>query len=295
MSRWMIGDIAVDRVQEIEGALFRPQDVFPDFDPEVLEAHGGDLIPLHYSPQLGLVLGTIQSYVIRSGRYNILVDTCCGNDKQRPNEPPFHDLHTPYLERLGALGLQPEDVHFVLCTHLHVDHVGWNTKLDNGRWVPTFPNASYVFAQAELDYLQGMARAGVPQSDHALHYADSVEPLVSGRRTRLVTSAEALVPGLDIEFAPGHTPGHIVLRARSRGQAALFVGDVVQHPFQVYRPHWNSAHCASAEQAPATRRRILGECADQGLLMFPAHFANPYAFKIRRLGDAFGLCPANRD
>jgi glyoxylase-like metal-dependent hydrolase (beta-lactamase superfamily II) len=289
MSRWMIGDIAVDRVHEIEGALFRPQDVFPDFDPEVLEQHGNDLVPHHYSPQLGLVMGTVQSYVIRSGSYNILVDTCCGNDKQRPNEPPFHDLQTPYLERLAALGLQPEDVHFVLCTHLHVDHVGWNTRLDNGRWVPTFPNASYVFAQAELNYLQGMSQAGLPQSEHALHYADSVEPLVSGRRTRLVTSAEALVPGLDIEFAPGHTPGHIVLRARSRGQAALFVGDVVQHPFQVYRPQWNSAFCASPEQSRATRRRVLGECADEGLLMFPAHFASPYAFMVRRREDAFAL------
>jgi len=285
----MIGDIAVDRVHEIEGALFPPHAVFPDFDPELLHKHGNDLIPHHYSPELGLVLGTIQSYVIRSGNQNILVDTCCGNDKQRPNEPPFHNLHTPYLERLEALGLRPEDIHFVLCTHLHVDHVGWNTKLDNGRWVPTFPNASYVFAQAELDYLQEMSRAGLPQSEQAVHYADSVEPLLHARRTRLVTSAEALVPGLEIEFAPGHTPGHIVLRARSRGQAALFVGDVVQHPFQVYRPHWNSTHCVSPEQAPATRRRILGECADQGLLMFPAHFASPYAFMIRRHENAFAL------
>ena len=121
--------------------MFRPKDVFPDYDAEILERHYDDLVPRHYSPSLGLVIGTVQSYVIRSGSYNVLVDTCCGNDKQRPSEPPFHDLHTPYLERLDALGLRPDDIHFVLCTHLHVDHVGWNTKLENGKWVPTFPKA----------------------------------------------------------------------------------------------------------------------------------------------------------
>lgn len=291
MARWMIGDIGVDRVAELEGPMFRPADVFPDFDPEVLDRHYADLVPRHYSPELGVVIGTIQSYVIRSGGFNILVDTCCGNDKQRPAEPPFHDLHTPYLERLAALGLAPEDIHFVLCTHLHVDHVGWNTRLDNGRWVPTFPNATYVFAQTELDYLLGVTRAGPPVDRHGVHYADSIEPVLASRRAKLLTHPEALIPGLDIEFTPGHTPGHVVLRARSGGTEALFIGDVVQHPFQVYRPHWNSAFCASPEQSRTTRRRVLGECADRGVLVFPAHFADPYAVRIRRFEDAFAIAP----
>ncbi|MDP9012273.1 MAG: MBL fold metallo-hydrolase [Pseudomonadota bacterium] len=289
MARWMIGEIAVDRVQELEGPLFRPKDVFPDYDAEILERHYDDLVPRHYSPSLGLVIGTVQSYVIRTGSYNVLVDTCCGNDKQRPSEPPFHDLHTPYLERLAALGLRPEDIHFVLCTHLHVDHVGWNTKLENGKWVPTFPKATYLFAQTELDFLVGLAHAAPPGNAHAAQYADSVEPIIAGRRARLLTGAETLIPGLDLEFAPGHTPGHVVLRARSKGASALFTGDVVQHPFQVYRPHWNSAFCASPEQSRATRRRVLGECADGDVLMFPAHFANPYAVKVKRFEDSFAI------
>jgi glyoxylase-like metal-dependent hydrolase (beta-lactamase superfamily II) len=289
MPRWMIGDIGVDRIGEIEGPLFRPKDVFPDYDSEVLDRHWDDLVPRYYAPDLGLVIGTIQSYVIRISSYNILVDTCCGNGKQRPSEPPFHDLSTPYLERLHALGLRPEDIHFVLCTHLHVDHVGWNTKLENGHWIPTFPNATYVFAQAELDYLLDIARAPPPQNAHGAHYADSVEPIVAGRNARLLKRAEPLIAGLNIEFATGHTPGHVVLRARSKGQEALFIGDVVQHPFQVYRPHWNSAFCAWPEKSRATRRRVLAECADRGVLVFPAHFADPYAVKIGRMAGGFAI------
>jgi len=285
----MIGDIGVDRIAEIEGPLFRPQDVFPDYDSEVLDKHWDDLVPRYFDPDLGLVVGTVQSYVIRFGSYNILVDTCCGNDKQRPMEPPFHNLHTPYLQRLNTLGLQVEDIHFVLCTHLHVDHVGWNTRLDNGRWVPTFPNATHIFTQAELDYLIGIYRASAPNNGHGAHYADSIEPIIASRRVRLLTHPESLIPGLDIEFAPGHTPGHVLLRARSQGEAGVFIGDVVQHPFQVYRPDWNSAFCVSPEQSRATRRRVLGECAEDDSLVFPAHFANPYAVKIRRFEDAFAL------
>lgn len=288
MARWMIGNIAVDRIPELEGPLFRPQDVFPDFDAEVLARHWNDLVPRHYAPELGVVIGTVQSYVVRAGSCNILVDTCCGNDKQRPAEPPFHDLHTPYLQRLDALGLRPEDIHFVLCTHLHVDHVGWNTKLDNGRWVPTFPNATYIFAQAELDHLEGIA-ATTPPGGHGAHYADSIRPVVDTRRARLLTADHALMPGLDVEFTPGHSPGHVVLRVKSAGEEALFIGDVAQHPFQVYRPDWNSNFCAAPELARATRRRVLGECADRELLMFPAHFANPYAVRVHRFEDAFAL------
>jgi glyoxylase-like metal-dependent hydrolase (beta-lactamase superfamily II) len=289
MARWMIGDIAVDRVAELEGPMFPPKDVFPDFDPEVLEHHSVDLVPRYYMPELGLVIGTIQTYVIRTGTHNILVDTCCGNDKLRPDEPPFHNLQTPYLERLRALGLAAEDIHFVLCTHLHVDHVGWNTKLENGKWVPTFPNATYVFSQADLDYLVSVAALAPPANGHGLQYADSIEPVIAARRARLLTAGETLVPGLDIEFAPGHTPGHVILRATSGSDASLFIGDIVQHPFQVYRPHWNSAFCASPELSRATRRRVLGECADRDLLMFPAHFAAPYAVRIRRRDNEFAI------
>ena len=289
MAQWMIGDIAVDRVAEIEGPLFPPAGIFADFDPAVLEAHWDDLVPAHYNPELGLVNGTIQTYVIRTAGLTILVDTCCGNHKQRPAEPPFHDLNTPFLERLAAMGVAPEDVDIVLNTHLHVDHVGWNTRLENGRWVPTFPNATYVFSQSDLDFIRDMANQPPPANAHALQYSDSIEPILSAGKVRILTGPEALCPGLEIEFAPGHTPGHLILRATSNGQSGLFVGDVLQHPLQVYRPDWNSAFCAVPNLARIARRRVLGDCADSGALMFPAHFAMPYAFPIKRVGTGFAL------
>jgi glyoxylase-like metal-dependent hydrolase (beta-lactamase superfamily II) len=289
MSRWKIGSIAVDRVAEIEGPLFSPAGVFTDFDRGVLDAHWAVLVPAHYDPELGLVKGTIQSYVIRTSGLTILVDTCCGNSKQRPAEPPFHDLDTPFLDRLAAAGVDPLEVDIVLNTHLHVDHVGWNTRLENGVWVPTFPNATYFFSKIDLDFIRNIANLPPPQNAHGLQYADSIEPILAAGRVRLLTGPEALCPGLEIEFASGHTPGHIILRATSGGKSGLFVGDALQHPLQVYRPDWNSAFCSMPDQARSTRRRVLADCADTGALMFPAHFASPYAFRIKRVGDGFAL------
>ena len=289
MSRWTIGNIGVDRVAELEGPLVPPAAVFPDYDPEILVRHGEDLVPAHYLPELGLVVGTVQSYVIRTGTKTILVDTCCGNGKNRPHDPGFHDLNVPYIERLAQVGVRPEEVDFVFCTHLHVDHAGWNTRLENGRWVPTFPHATYLFSQSELEFVQAAAKAGGPQDLFSLIYEDSVLPVIEARRSRLLTEEGPWLPGLEFAFTPGHTPGHVILRANSRGETALFVGDVVQHPLQVYRPDWNSVHCAIPEQSRATRRRVLGECADHGHLMFPAHFAAPYAVRVRRDQDNFSL------
>jgi len=289
MSRWRIGNIGVDRVAELEGPLFPPGAVFPDFDPEILERHGDDLVPAHYSVELGLVLGTVQSYIIRTGSKTILVDTCCGNHKERPDEPPFHNLNTPYLERLAALGAGPEDVDYVLCTHLHVDHVGWNTRLENGRWVPTFPNATYIFSQADLDFLLDLKKMGPAHAAQAAQYDDSIAPIIEARKGRVIEADQALTPELEINFEPGHTPGHIILKALSKGEGALFIGDVIQHPFQLYRPNWNSVHCALPDLARSARRNVLEQCVREDLLMFPAHFANPYAFKIARREGGYAL------
>jgi len=288
MAQWTIGDISVDRVSEIEGPLFPPKDVFPAFDPDVLQRHWADLVPDHYAPDLGRVIGTVQTYVLRTPEHTILVDTCCGNHKQRPGDPPFHNLNTAFLERMGDLGVAPEDVDLVFCTHLHVDHVGWNTKLEKGEWVPTFPNATYVFTQTDLDF--------VTQNENMplQYYQDSIAPVIASGQARVLAAEGELAPGLDIVFTPGHSPGHAMLRAQSKGQAALFVGDVVQHPLQVYRPDWNSNYCALPDDAVATRHRVLGECAERDCLMFATHFAGPYGVRIRRENDSFALDRSDR-
>ncbi len=288
MASWMIGDISVDRVAEIEGPLFPPGGVFPAFDPAILQQHWADLVPDHYDAGLGLVIGAVQTYVLRTPDHTILVDTGCGNHKQRPGDPPFHNLNTPFLQRLADLGVAPEDVDLVFCTHLHVDHVGWNTTLENGGWVPTFPKATYVFTQTDLDFAKQNSpsdKAGVPPQ----YYQDSIAPVIASGQARVLAAESELASGLDIVFTPGHSPGHAMLRAQSKGQTALFVGDVVQHPLQVYRPDWNSNYCAQPDAAVATRHRVLGECAERDCLMFAAHFAGPYGVHIRRDADSFAL------
>ena len=286
MARWMIGEISVDRVAEIEGPLFAPADVFPSFDQTILQQHWGDLVPDHYAADLGRVIGTVQTYVLRTPDHTILVDTGCGNHKQRPNDPPFHNLNTPFLETLGRLGVAPEAVDIVFCTHLHVDHVGWNTTLKDGAWVPTFPNATYVFTQAELDSLE---RPGTQTQSLPAHYHDSIAPIIASGQARPWSGEGELAPGLTIVSTPGHSPGHAMLRAHSGGQTALFVGDVVQHPLQVYRPDWNSNYCAMPDAAVATRHRVLAECAQIGCLMFATHFAGPYGVRIRHDHESFAL------
>jgi len=284
----MIGNISVDRVAEIEGPLFPPKGVFPDFDPAILQRHWADLVPDHYAADLGLVIGAVQTYVLRTPDHTILVDTGCGNHKQRPGDPPFHNLNTAYLERLNDLGVVPEDVDLVFLTHLHVDHVGWNTKLENAQWVPTFPNATYVFTQTDLDVVKRTLPTD-KQVEPLNYYLDSIAPVIASGQARVLSAEIELAPGLDIVFTPGHSPGHAMLRAQSQGQAALFVGDVVQHPLQVYRPDWNSNYCAQPDAAVATRHRVLGECAERHCLMFAAHFAGPYGVHIRRDADGFAL------
>jgi glyoxylase-like metal-dependent hydrolase (beta-lactamase superfamily II) len=284
----MIGDISVDRVAEIEGPLFPPGGVFPAFDPAILQKHWADLVPDHYDAGLGLVIGAVQTYVLRTPDHTILVDTGCGNHKQRPGDPPFHNLNTPFLQRLADLGVAPEDVDLVFCTHLHVDHVGWNTTLENGGWVPTFRKATYVFTQTDLDFAKQNSapdKPGVPPQ----YYQDSIVPVIASGQARVLAAESELASGLDIVFTPGHSPGHATLRAQSKGQTALFVGDVVQHPLQVYRPDWNSNYCAQPDAAVATRHRVLGECAERDCLMFAAHFAGPYGVHIRRDADSFAL------
>ncbi|HTU01469.1 MAG TPA: MBL fold metallo-hydrolase, partial [Candidatus Sulfotelmatobacter sp.] len=152
MSTWQFGNVRVDRVLEFERPVLPPAHLFPTSTPEAIDRHRGWLEPRLLDPQSGLLAGAFHSFVIRSEGRTILVDTCSGNDKPRPQKLRYHLNRWPYLERLAAAGVTPAEVHFVVCTHLHVDHVGWNTRLVDGRWVPTFPNAKYLFARSEWEY-----------------------------------------------------------------------------------------------------------------------------------------------
>jgi glyoxylase-like metal-dependent hydrolase (beta-lactamase superfamily II) len=288
---WTIGTVRVTRVEEQLGfASVPPERFFVGFEREILEQHLGWLVPDHYSPEHNRLISSVHSWLIRTPRHTILLDCCAGNHKERPGFARFHQLDTPYLARLRAAGVEPEEIDIVLCTHLHSDHVGWNTMLRDGRWVPTFPNARYLFSRAENDYgdpRRNPAADADPQRSNA--YRDSVLPVIETGQAVLLDGAHAIDDTMLVEPAPGHTVGHVVLKLVDQGERALFSGDAIHHALQVYVPNWNSCFCEIPDEARATRHRLLGDCAEHGALLFPIHFGAPHVAAIAREGDAFKL------
>jgi len=291
VEHWAIGAANVTRVEEQIGfASFAPEQYFPGFDRELLRRHISWLVPDHYSPAHDRLVTSIHSWLIRTPRHTILLDCCAGNHKERPGFARFHRLDTPYLARMAAAGASPEDIDIVLCTHLHADHVGWNTMLRDGRWVPTFPKAKYLFSRTENEIGnpdRNPAAAADPQRNNAYH--DSVLPVIESGQAVLIDGVHAIDDTMLVEPAPGHTPGHVVLKLADRDQRALFCGDAMHHPLQVYAPHWNSRFCELPEEARVTRRRLLEHCAEDNALLFPIHFGAPHVAAIARAGDAFSL------
>lgn len=185
LSTWRIGEAIVTRIEELLGPAFRPQELLATFDRAVLEEHLHWMEPNYYVSATDQFVMSVHSWLIRTPRHNILVDTCYGNGKQRPGSPHVHQLDTPYLDRLRAEGVAPEDIDYVLCTHLHVDHVGWNTRLRDGRWVPTFPKAKYVFSRDELNFWNPANNPHLPEEPRAV-FADSILPVIAARQDLVV-------------------------------------------------------------------------------------------------------------
>ena len=281
-----IGDFEVRRIAEYEGAFIGPEDFFPDFDPEVLRSNPDMTGPRLIDPATGKLIFSFHSFIVKTAHHTILIDSCLGNDKERPTRPQFHRLRTPYLADLAAAGIQPEQVDYVMCTHLHWDHVGWNTRLENGRWVPTFPNARYVMARREFEHWEAFQQRG-EDSPHRLAFEDSVLPVVRTGQSQLVDDDFALEDGLWFEGAPGHTPGNVVIHARSRGDRAIFLGDVIHHQLQLAKPEWSTLACTDRELSRKTRTRLIQEHAELATRLLPAHVPAPTAGRIVRHGSAY--------
>lgn len=285
MTTWTLGDITVTRVPEGLGlSSCGPAEFLVGFDPTVFKRHHGWMIPVHYRPQEDRLVSSIHTWLIRTGRHTILLDSCSGNGKNRPWNERFHQLNTPYLERLAAAGVQPQDVDIVMCTHLHSDHCGWNTQLRDGRWVPTFPNAKYLFSRKEKDRWDPAVSGAAARPEL---YADSVLPVIESGQAVLLDGEHAIDDSLHIEPAPGHTPGHMLLKARHKHEHGVLCGDVIHHPVQIFEPGWNTRFCEHPERARATRREVLEYCVEKQALLFPTHFAPPHVVAIHACGGGF--------
>ncbi len=291
MQRWQVGNITVTRIEELVGPMFDPVRFLPDYDPAVFEANRAWLYPNHVDAETGNLIASMHSWLIQTPHHNILVDTCIGNNKDRMPYRNWHEMQTPWLSRLEAAGVRPEEINYVMCTHLHVDHVGWNTINRDGAWVPTFPNARYVFAETEFEFWRAARDNADPATFNLVNnktFDDSVLPVMA--LAQLVQGeTELIADQLRVSPAPGHTPGSITISLTDAGAEALFTGDILHHPIQVYEPGWNSAYCEMPEQAIATRRNVLSHCAEHGTLMMPAHFGPSFAGTVvDRQGD-FGF------
>jgi glyoxylase-like metal-dependent hydrolase (beta-lactamase superfamily II) len=286
-----IGEIQVKRVEEYLGPGFQPNQLLPDWNREAIEPELRWVAPTYYDAVKDRLISSIHSWVLKTRHHTILIDTCVGNHKHRPEQPRFHMLDRPYMANLAAAGIRPEEVDFVMCTHLHVDHVGWNTRLENGRWVPTFPNAKYVFSKTDRDYFDPTRGEGGKQEKHALVFNDSVLPIIEAKQDLVVDGTQALGDNMVISPAPGHSPGHVVITVKSGGTEAMFVGDVMHHPMQIHQPEWSSAFCSDPAEARRSRRKVLEHAASAGTILYPAHFAGPHIARVGDVGGRFRFLP----
>jgi glyoxylase-like metal-dependent hydrolase (beta-lactamase superfamily II) len=286
-----VGGVTVLRVEESLGSGFAPRSLLPDWTAEAVAPQLAWLAPTYYDPQCDRLIGSIHSWVLKTQRHTILIDTCVGNHKERPGQARFHMLERPYMANLAAAGIAVADIDYVLCTHLHVDHVGWNTRLHDGRWVPTFPNAKYVFSKSDRDYYDPARGAGGQLDAHARVFNDSVLPILEAGQAVVVDGEYALADCLTLAPAPGHTPGHVLITLRARGAEALFSGDILHHPIQICHPGWSSAFCTDREQAARTRRQVLEHAAENGSVLYPGHFAGPHIGRVAADGGSFRFLP----
>ena len=278
-----IGDVTVTSIVERDGPWRRPEDMFPDYDPELGKRHIAELEPGVFDQASGKMVITYQTFVVRTPRHTILVDTCTGEDKGYA--APMDFPKAPWLEGFRAAGLRFEDIDYVFCTHLHIDHCGWNTVLRDGRWVPTFPRAKYVFHKREYAAWEEATRRGDNPPGNVWRF--NCEPVVEAGQALLVDDDFALDDTVWLTPTPGHSPCHCCVNIRSGGARAVVTGDLFHHALQCREPQWSTIFDWDPKQAIASRRRFFGEVAGTGLLLLPIHFPAPTAGRLEGDGERF--------
>ena len=281
MLTWQVGAVKITRVVELETAMAYNEETpfLPDARPEALRRHPW-LYPQFVNDQDQLLM-SIHALLVETPGLRLVVDTCIGNDRPR-QEMGGRALSTPFLERMAEAGWSRDSVDAVICTHLHVDHVGWNTMLQDGRWVPTFPKARYLFGKAEFAHWSAEGDAAQREI-----LSDSVKPILDAGLAELVEMDYRLSPEIRLTPTTGHTPGHVSVMIESEGERAVITGDMTHHPCQMVHPDWSTRVDSDRKAAEATRRRMFAEWAEQPILVIGTHFAAPTAGHVKRDGAAF--------
>lgn len=276
--KWRIGDVSITKLVELEVAG-KATWILPDLTAENLA--GVPWCRPHFATDDGRVVMSIHALLIESQGQRIVVDTCVGNDKSL-NVPNWNKRQGPFLAELAAAGFPADSIDTVLCTHLHVDHVGWNTKLENGKWVPTFSNARYLWNRAEYEHW-----SKTEQGEYGAVVQESVLPVYEAGKVDLVGPDHVVTDEVRLEPTHGHTPGHVSVHVTSRGEEAVITGDLMHHPAQCAHPEWRSSADSDGAQAERTRREFLARYADRPVLVIGTHFATPTAGRIVRDGSAY--------
>ncbi|MCC0574615.1 MBL fold metallo-hydrolase [Streptomyces californicus] len=285
-----LGEVEVIRVVEWQGAYLPSAEMFPTAPAGLWEENAEWLVPDHWRRGEDRIVVALQSWVLRGGGQTIVIDTGVGHDRDRPGMGPFHRGRSRLLALLGEAGVPPESVDFVVNTHLHVDHVGWNTVDAGGDWVPSFPHATYLIPAADdAHYGHAQEHGHRLRPADRLVYEDSVAPVHRAGQSLLWEGTHTVNDFLTLESAPGHTPGSSVAWLRSGGDRAVFVGDLVHSPVQILAPCHHSNSCLDPERAARSRRRVLARAADERALLVPGHFGGPGALEVSRAGGGFAL------
>ena len=272
-----IGDIEVWRILEMNVPILTPEDLWPNAESdvrEVVERHAPGSIDAATG---GLIL-PVQGFLLKTSQHIVLVDACVGNHKTN-RLPAWHmKSDNRFMSALTAAGVGPEDIDYVLCTHLHTDHAGWNTQLVDGRWVPTFPNARYLMPAADNELYRELG--GAP-------YVESVAPVVEAGQAEMVTPGHMLGDHITLIPTPGHTPGHASILIRHSGAEAVITGDALHSTVQCWRPEWEFIYDEDGKTAVASRKQLLGNAVEAGWKVLGSHFKLPSVGRVKAEGDAF--------
>ena len=284
-----LGDTRITGVIEYSGPTHDPAQTFADFDPAVAERERAWLAPHHWIPAMNRLIVTIQMWVVHHAGRIIVIDTGVGNRKERTAAARMHQLNTLVMPWLESIGAGPQQVTHVVMTHLHTDHVGWNTVPQDGKWVPTFPKAKYLFPKAEFDYWK--AEYAKDKTVNQGAFEDSVLPIFDAGLAEFIDETKDVADCLTAEPVPGHAPGMLSFRIRSRGEEGLFCADILHNAIQIVRPDWNDRYVLWPDKALESRAVGLKRACERGALLMPMHLGAPYCGYVRKQGEGYAFEP----